>query len=96
LTDGFGTRANGGYQALEGGEDQGDAAITGVSPTNPAESQANQEEGVEMPFGARQLLGGNQSAGEQTGLRSVALIERLSLSPPKTRETAGSLAPGES
>ena len=50
-------KANGGYQALEGGEDQGDAAITGVSPTNPVESQANQEEGVEMPFGAFEKRG---------------------------------------
>lgn len=61
--NGFRTRTNCGDNAFEGGEDQGNAAIAGVSLADPGQSQANQQERIDMPRGTRQVFGGNQSRG---------------------------------
>jgi hypothetical protein len=57
--NGFSTRARCGDNALKGREDQGNAAIAGVRFADPSQSQANQLERVDMPFGVRQIVGGN-------------------------------------
>src|SRR5512140_2361876 len=71
---------------LEGGKDQSDAAITAVSLADPGQSQANQQQGVDMSFGARQLFGCDQSPSKEGGIRSV--IDRLSIWPQKRRRQA--------
>ena len=90
--NGLGTRAHGDHHTLEGGKDQGDAAITAVSLADPGQSQANQQQGVDMPFGARQLFGCNQSPSKERGIRSV--LDRLSIGPPKKTQTGGPSAEG--
>ena len=69
--NGFGTRADGCHHAPEGGKDQGDAAITGMSLAGPGQGQTNQQQGVDMPFGAGQLFQGNQSLDKVMGVRRV-------------------------
>ena len=70
--NGFGTRADGCHHAPEGGKDQGDAAITGVSLADPGQGQTNQQQGVDMSFGARQLFQGNQALDKVTNVRGIA------------------------
>src|SRR5436853_5106234 len=70
-TNGFGTRANGCHQASEGGKNQGDTAITCLSLAGPGQSQTNQQQGVDMAFGAGQVFRGNQSLDKVMGIRSV-------------------------
>ena len=69
--NGFGTRADGCRHAPEGGKDQGDAAITGMSLAGPGQGQTNQQQGVDMPFRAGQLFQGNQSLDKVMGVRRV-------------------------
>ena len=65
------SKADGCHHAPEGGKDQGDAAITGMSLAGPGQGQTNQQQGVDMPFGTGQLFQGNQSLDKVMGVRPV-------------------------
>jgi hypothetical protein len=71
LTNGFSTRADGCHYATEGGKDQGNAAVTGVGLAGPGQGQTNQQQGIDMPFGAGQFIQSNQSLDKGVGVRRV-------------------------
>src|SRR5271155_5741992 len=84
--NGFSTRPDGCHNTLEGGKDQGDAAIAAVSVASPGQGQTNQQQGIDMPFGAGQFFRGNHSLDMGLCVRSIRAIICLSMRPPKNNQ----------